>query len=271
MNLDRNGILGSLLYLIIIVCCLLLLGFSTPLPLPAERGILISFGTSETGSGNIQPEIKKENAQAAAPKQQASTTQAQGEETFLTQDMEEAPALPSTKKETKKTNPTPQKTTETVKTPHKTTENTSKKEEPKTPKINPNALYKGSKNSPSTSEGETGGKGDQGKTDGSYLSTSHSLGYGSGDGISFSLEGRSFVALPTPAYKHQTQGKVVVEITVDKSGTVVNAVPGVRGSTTLDTYLLEAAKKAALRSRFNTILDGPAFQKGSITYVFKLQ
>lgn len=251
---------------------MLLLGFTTPLPLPAEKGILISFGTTETGSGNVQPEMKKEETQAAAARQQTSSKpQTQGEKAFLTQEFEEAPALPQAKEETKKSKSTTKKTPKTNKTPTKTTETKANKEEPKTPKINPNALYKGSKNSPGNSEGQTGDKGDQGKTDGSYLSTSHSLGYGSGDGISFSLEGRSFVALPTPVYEHQTQGKVVVEITVDKSGTVVNAVPGVRGSTTLDTYLLDAAKKAALRSRFNTILEGPAYQKGTITYVFKLQ
>ena len=270
--MDKNGILGTILYLVVLLLMMLLLGFSTPLPLPAEKGILINFGTSENGSGNLQPEKKSEIEKSVKPQKQSSTnTPEQGKKTYMTQDFEEAPSIPKTfekknhikpsVKETPKTN-----TTSSSKQPAKET-----KKEAETPKINPNALYKGNKNNTSSSEGETGKTGDQGDIKGDINSTSHSLGFGSGGGVSFSLEGRSYVSLPTPVYEHQNQGKVVVEITVDKAGNVVNAVPGIRGSTTLDTYLLESARKAAMRSTFNSILEGPAFQKGTITYVFKLQ
>ncbi len=95
----------------------------------------------------------------------------------------------------------------------------------------------------------------------------------SGTGVSYSLEGRSVVgALQEPQYPGQESGKVVVQITVNKEGRVISAVPGVRGSTTMDTKLHEAAKKAALTAKFNKVTDpnAPISQKGSITYVFKL-
>jgi len=96
-------------------------------------------------------------------------------------------------------------------------------------------------------------------------------GTGTGPGISFSLEGRNISHLQSPEYKAQVEGKVVVEITVDNQGKVTQAVPGVKGSTTLDDYLLEVARKAALQSKFSAKPDAPAFQKGTITYKFLLQ
>jgi colicin import membrane protein len=89
-------------------------------------------------------------------------------------------------------------------------------------------------------------------------------------GISISLSGRTPVALPKPEYHIQREGIVVVEVTVDKNGNVTNAVPGVRGSTTINDYLMTSAKNAALRAKFN-VIDAPAFQKGTITYHFMLQ
>ena len=46
-----------------------------------------------------------------------------------------------------------------------------------------------------------------------------------------------FRHLPAPKYDYQGEGKVVVEVSVDRSGKVVQAIPGTKGSTTLDEYL----------------------------------
>lgn len=92
-----------------------------------------------------------------------------------------------------------------------------------------------------------------------------------GDGISFSLGGRSALKLPTPQYPSQKSGIVVVEVTVDRNGNVTNARGGVRGSTTNDAELVNAAEKAARRARFDVNQNAAAYQTGTITYVFKLQ
>jgi len=80
-------------------------------------------------------------------------------------------------------------------------------------------------------------------------------------GISYSLEGRGSVDIPLPKYDYQEGGKVVVEVSVDRSGVVVTATPGKNGSTTLNEYLLKVAKDAAMKARFQVKQDAPAIQK----------
>lgn len=124
----------------------------------------------------------------------------------------------------------------------------------------------------STGEGVAGGQGNQGVPSGSV--DSHNRGEGSelGDeGISYDLQGRGFGKLPKPKYNYHGEGKVVVEISIDRSGKVTQAIPGVKGSTTLDEYLLRVAKDAALEATFDPKPNAPKIQKGTITYSFILK
>jgi TonB family protein len=109
-----------------------------------------------------------------------------------------------------------------------------------------------------------------GSPTGSTESDNYTQGLG-GEGIGFDLTGRSPVHLPKPAFNVQKEGIVVVEITVDRSGRVISATPGVKGSTLVDNTLYASAKKAALESRFNVNNSSPERQIGKITYHFKLQ
>ena len=85
------------------------------------------------------------------------------------------------------------------------------------------------------------------------------------------LAGRSVNGtLPRPSYAVQSSGKVVVEIWVDNYGNVQKAVAGADGTTVTDKTLWQAARKAALGAHFNMSADAPALQKGTITYIFKL-
>ena len=85
------------------------------------------------------------------------------------------------------------------------------------------------------------------------------------------LAGRSVNGtLPRPSYAVQTSGKVVGEIWVDNYGNVQKAVAGADGTTVTDKTLWQAARKAALGAHFNMSADAPALQKGTITYIFKL-
>ncbi|MDQ1297129.1 MAG: hypothetical protein QG611_1108, partial [Bacteroidota bacterium] len=124
----------------------------------------------------------------------------------------------------------------------------------------------------STGEGITGGAGNQGSPNGSVDSQNRGEGSGLGDkGISYDLHGRGFQKLPPPKYDYQGEGKVVVEVSVDRSGKVIQAVTGSKGSTTLDEYLLRVAKDAAMEAQFEVKADAPPVQKGTITYIFKLK
>ncbi len=108
------------------------------------------------------------------------------------------------------------------------------------------------------------------------LKAGHSLGntlIGGTDGTpTAKLEGRSIMgSLPLPEYLVEKAGKVVVEIKVDQYGDVINAVTGASGTTVQDAVLWEAAKKAALKAKFNISSSSPIIQQGTITYTFNLR
>jgi TonB family protein len=258
MEWDRRAFLLTAAVFTLMFIMFLFLGFTTPLPLPGEEGILINFGDDETGSGRVEPRPVERVEKRPQVKQEESAPQ-KVTPTQMTQDYEEAPAVRTPKE---------QKTTPVK----KETKKIDEVKEEKQPEVDQRALFGRNRNTTSTSsEGDAGNEGNQGDPSGDIDSDNRSLGGGTGDGISFSLSGRSAVKLPQPDFDHQKEGKVVVQVTVDRSGRVTNAVPGVKGSTTLDSYLLSVAKKAALSSKFNTKEDAPLYQTGTITYVFRLR
>jgi len=122
----------------------------------------------------------------------------------------------------------------------------------------------------SHSQGVAGGSGNQGKPDGG--DSDNYSGHGQGNsGISYSLKGRHHKGLPKPVYTGNEEGKVVVEITVNRDGVVTSATPGIKGTTTSASNLWAAAKKAALKTKFDKSSSSPKMQTGSITYHFVLR
>lgn len=87
----------------------------------------------------------------------------------------------------------------------------------------------------------------------------------------YNLSGRIVVSLPKPGYPVNDEGNVVVKINVDKNGKVVNAEPGVEGTTTSNTILWSESKKAALKAIFNIDENASDLQQGTITYRFILE
>lgn len=288
----RNQVISAFVSLgihSVIVLLLLYLTLSTPNPPYPEggggqgSGIEINLGFSETGLGETQqtdvtPPV--ENQVAPQPAQQIS-------EKVATQDVEEVDAIKETpvKKETrKKTTITP--VTEVKKTPEKPKEVVKPVEKKR--QVNEALTYhrssqgitqgSGDQGSPTgnptspTYKGQgAGGNGDGGSGGGSGGGNGPGIGKGKGPGVSYDLTGRTFLSLPKPVDNSQVEGDVVVEIVVDKEGKVTSATPGVRGSTTTNVELLQAAKQAALNARFDRKPDAAAYQKGTITYKFRLQ
>ncbi|GET29613.1 cell envelope integrity protein TolA [Prolixibacter sp. SD074] len=310
----RRGIVGTILFHGMIILLLLFFGFVTPLPLPEERGILVDFGNSATGSGAREPArraaqapVKKEEKKKGPvvtpppvnkPNAQPKSTPNQGKEKVLTQDFEESAAVNSGTKKSKVDEK--KKREEELARRKKLAEEKARQEEQERERqaelerqrkaaaerkkreeeqrqiaeINSRAqsAFGGGKadNGPdSKSQGVTYGGGNQGSPDGSPGANRY--GNGGGSGNTYNLSGRSLVGgLPKPDFPGNEEGTVVVEITVDKYGKVTQAVPGIKGSNTMNPSLLAAAKKAALSARFNTDNNASAFQKGTITYHFVL-
>ncbi|MDI9551619.1 MAG: TonB family protein [Candidatus Cryptobacteroides sp.] len=85
------------------------------------------------------------------------------------------------------------------------------------------------------------------------------------------LKGRNTLGtLPKPSYSVQEDGIVVVDIWVDNYGNVQRAIAGGEGTTVADKTLWAAARAAAMKAHFSQSADAPALQKGTITYIFKL-
>jgi hypothetical protein len=89
--------------------------------------------------------------------------------------------------------------------------------------------------------------------------------------IYYDLQGRNHTYLPIPIYKCQGSGKVVLLIEVNQRGNVENATVVEGQSTTRDECLLETAVGTALVSRFESDLNAPKIQKGTLTYIFVAQ
>jgi colicin import membrane protein len=300
LNKHKEGFILTLFFHLILLFLLFRYGFFTPLPLPAEQGVLIDFGMSETGKGLSEPapaDLPDEQAIPSVPtvkKAVPAKKIPEATEKIVTQDFEKTAAIEEQRKkeevkrkkqqveDNRKRDSLQQINDERIAELNRLAEvhrQDSLREAAKQASINQinsraknafGASGKGTDNS-STGEGVTYGPGNQGSPNGDPGVKNYGPGGGTGDGRpSFNLKGRSALSLPKPSYPGNIEGIVVVEVNVDKYGNVTKAVAGVKGSTSLDAYLLEAARKAALATRFNQNLDAPAFQTGTITYHFVL-
>ncbi len=256
---NRNyAFVGTLFFHAIVVLLLIYLALRTPLPLPGEEGVEVNLGNSEVGMGVQQQPVPQPEAATPPPIAKPSTSQ-----DIVTQRQEETVVIPA-KKEVKpdpkpEPKPEPQRPVQPRPEP-----------EPELPKVDPRAIFRGSGNQSTSgqNEGVSGQPGDQGKPGGSTTSTNYEGQGGIGDGISFSLDGRTPSFLPKPDYSSREQGRVVVTIYVNRQGVVTRVVGGARGTTTTDPELRKAAESAALRARFSPDPNAPEEQIGTITYNF---
>lgn len=262
MTLIFHGALLGLLFLII---------FRTPIPPYPEvgggGGLQVNFGNSQDGMGdNLTEQYLDVNTEDLS-KIKNNTD----DNNVITDETGEDVSL----KDNKKTD---------NKTIKKTSENVIKINDPV---VNPKALYKGGH---SGNEGETGKPGNQGHPDGDPNVKNHygipggtgdGSGGGDGDGtgpgkgpgnskIDYSLKNRKVVhSVPPKIDKNfKKEGKVVVDIKVDKNGNVIWAEPGARGTNTSDPTLFRYAKEAALKWKFDLKNDSDDEQKGTITFNF---
>ena len=88
--------------------------------------------------------------------------------------------------------------------------------------------------------------------------------------IVYYLENRYHISLPIPVYLAKGGGKIVIEITVDRSGKVIEAKPE-SGQKVRDEQIINYATTAALRTVFNADPSAPSAQKGTIHYNFIAQ
>lgn len=254
----RIGLVATIIYMAVWLVLFLTLTIKTDRKL-SDDGILIDFGAHADGMGAEKPAIADKSVSTPQSRPQPL-------EQINTQDFEDAPEVKQPKPQTQRPVVKPQETTRPKPEPQQPQE-TEKPQE-----VNRRALFPGrNPDSGSQSAGTGSQPGNQGNPDGSNDGSSTGTGTGS-EGHSFSLAGRQLAgSFPEPTHPGKNKsGKVLIEITVDGSGTVVTARHLAQGSTTTDGELVEAARKAALRAKFTPDENNPV-QRGTITYIFRLK
>lgn len=102
----------------------------------------------------------------------------------------------------------------------------------------------------------------------SSRSISTQQGTMSNSSISFSLRGRSAIDIPNPIYTCDKKGKIVINITVDATGRVIETSLNQNSSTSSNECLIENALEYARGAQFSQ-LPGRNSQPGTITYQFQ--
>lgn len=290
----NKGIIGTVIFHLLLIFVLVFFGLSSPLPLPAEEGILVNFGYEDDGSGNVDPNpgeyqpTESEPLAQEIPESNPQPNNTSDQNDVVTQDFEEA-AKVEKKTETK----VKEKTKEQIEKERIEKELIEKQrleterkrieaekeakriadEEKRKKEINDrfkNSFGQGENQNPNTSTGQglTQGSGNQGQENGDANSNNYGIGQGLGnEGVSYSLEGRGKIDLPKPVLQKDDFGKVVVEIRVNADGNVVSATVSQKGTTTTSNYLWTLAKESARKARFTQKPNTPD-QTGTITYEF---
>ena len=285
---------------------------------PKEYGISVNFGTSNVGSGNVQPkeavkpatqEIENEPVEEIEEKVEEVVQEEKIEtstpvktneaaEDILTQENEEALAIEKQKeakrkddirKQTEKEDEIKRQAEEAELKRQQEADRIAAEEKEKieaenrriekdrqekaAKKADVDALMGGIGNADGKAtggEGDDNQAGDKGKTTGDPNASGYYGSGGSGSGGNYQLGNRKAMTKPKPTYDCNEEGRVVVSISVDKSGKVISAQAGVKGTDNSASCLLQRAKEAALKTKFNSDNNAPTKQVGIIIYNFSL-
>ncbi|CAM1366782.1 Outer membrane transport energization protein TonB [Tenacibaculum sediminilitoris] len=233
---------------------------------PIEYGLAINFGNSEVGSGEPVEKTKVE-----ATPQQKEIVEEQLEET-----LEETIKEEIITDETSEEAPVVEKKIEKKEEIKETPKEVKPKEKPK-PKPSKettdalNSLLNGtSKEGANSGEGDDEQTGVKGNESGDPNSDKYYGNSESGSEGNYNLAGRKALSKPIEKPDCQEEGTVVVSIQVDQNGRVTKATPGAKGTTNSAFCLYDAAKKAALKTKWNADGNAPLKQRGTIIYKFSL-
>lgn len=258
-NANKNKVIAGIVTAVvhaIIVVLLFVLCFRTPLPLPGEAGVEVDMGMFAEVN-----EVASQQVNEATSQQVNEATSQHDEENILSED-EDVPMIEEVKDE---------KEAEEVKEVEEVeeVEEVKEVEEEVLPVVNKRALFQVSPNNSDATitENSTNAEGDLGNPNGLKDIDRYDGHGGSGGGPAYDLGGRGAKSIPSPSREFAEEGKVVVDIWVDKKGRVTRAEIG-KGTTVTDSNMRESARQAAMSSLFVEDKDASDIQKGTITYTF---
>ena len=282
---ERNSAKITTLIVLILVLLLFVVGAPYMDP-PEEYGVAVNFGNSDVGSGNVQPlkpvrsEVRDQVKEPQIEKTKVEESKAQPtksespSEKVLTADNAEAIAMKKKKDGAdakSRAEAEAKAKAERVAQEKKAAEEKKRQaEEAKKKKLD--ALIGGVKKSEGTETGGEGpgdGPGDKGQLDGNPYAPSYFGGSGPGKGgVGSGLGGRGGATKKIFKQDCNETGLVVVRIVVNRSGSVVEAQPGIKGTTNTNPCLLEPAKKIALSHKWPADANAPDRQIGFVSINF---
>ncbi|CAM1341376.1 energy transducer TonB [Tenacibaculum amylolyticum] len=238
---------------------------------PVEYGVTINLGNSDFGQGKPVEKVKTTETkreevveeEVQEPIEESTPNETIQEEVITDDTAEDVPVV--------------EKSEETKEKVEEVNEEIKPKEKPK-PKPSKaatdalNSLLNGdnSEGENAQGEGDDAKPGVKGDKNGDPSSSKYYGKTGGGSGGNYNLAGRKALSKPIEKPDCQEEGIVVVSIEVDKNGNVIKAKPGARGTTNTSPCLMEPAKQAALKTKWNADGKAPAKQKGTIIYKFSL-
>lgn len=243
---------------------------------PIDYGMEVNFGSSTVGQGqkekavaSISPPVSKPQPASKATKQAVSSPKA------LTQREASVPVAEKKVKETVSKTEKPVKK-EPTKTSSPVVQTPPEPAPPKVADQTKSVLAKmlNAKAQPKTSsqgQGDDNQVGNKGKETGNpYANTYYGNAGLGGSGQGFGLSGRNLQSNGSVTQECNQEGIVVVRIRVNQQGEVIEAEPGVKGSTNVHPCLLTPAKETAFLHRWFPDSDAPSVQVGFVVVNFKL-
>lgn len=263
MQLTRekiSGIVGTVIFALLLLLILIFSYFTIISPPEELEGIPVMFGNVENAYGNVEPprsEIVPEPVQ-----QRPSVPEHAPEPPLITQTTEPTIDVAAKREEERR------RQQQLAEERRREEEARKKRQEEEQRQREINRQLAGVFGEASGSRGETEGSGTQGVSTGSDTKGATS---GIGGIGTYDLGGRSLGSggLAQPGYSVNDYGTVVITITVDPQGNVIQAEIG-RGTNTPNTSLRNEALRAARRTKFNAI-NSVNNQQGTITYRFNLK
>ena len=257
----------------ILLAVLLLLFFAglRYLDPPPENGILIAFGNIDPGNSlTLAPPIQAATEETIVPEMNAAP---EVKEVMVEEVVSEAleEVLSTADSELVLPKELAEKAAESVPetVPEKIPEKVIQQASAATKAALANIL--GAKEAQGSGVGNGEKSANQGLSDGSkYANSFYGSTTGEVQGFGFGLAGRSLASKGSVTPDCNEEGRVVVAITVDRSGKVIAADPGVKGSTNNAPCLLAPAKATAFMYQWAPDTEAPEKQIGFVVINFKL-
>ena len=260
-NYPKAFLATGIILAVMIALCYFIVFQNPPVEDMGTGGILVNYGTTDEGMGKDissteEPSVSRKanhtqtNRVTHTQPAEQKTRVDNSDKKVVTQNAEDAPEVAANSK----------KSSQSVAT------------EPAKPVkkqvVNQNALYKGSANKGSgAGDGTTNTPGNQGNPNGSTLSNNYGPG-GSGGGL-HGMPDWSFVSALNVTNTNRVPGTVVIDITVDTNGNVIEAHAD-RKTKMNDLGLINKCIEVVKNSKLTSTTTASGNSKGQVNFIFNL-